>query len=89
MKNIVKRKCISCKELKNREEMFKVTCFENSLVLNPNSKQTGRSAYVCKNEECFKKMIKSKGLKRALKFNNDNIIKEIETKILNDINGLK
>ena len=88
MKNEIKRRCISCRQTKDRKEMIKITRIEDELIINPDSKKFGRSAYVCKNEECIKKMIKSKGIKRNLKFNNDNVIKQIEDKILNSFNEL-
>ena len=87
MKNLIKRRCISCRELKNRDEMIKITKFNDDLIINPSSKITGRSAYVCNNEECIKKMIKSKGIKRNLKFNNDTLIKQTENEILQNISG--
>ena len=87
MKNLIKRRCISCRELKNRDEMIKITKFNDDLIINPSSKTMGRSAYVCNNEECIKKMIKSKGIKRNLKFNNDTLIKQAENEILQNFNG--
>lgn len=88
MKNEIKRRCISCKELKNREEMIKITRYENHLIVEPDSKTMGRSAYICKNDECIKKMVKSKGIKRSLKFNNDVVIKQTEEKIIQKFSGL-
>lgn len=88
MKNEIKRRCISCRQIKDREKMIKITKVEDELIINPDSKTFGRSAYVCKNEECIKKMIKSKGIKRSLKYNNNGLIKQIEDKISNQINGL-
>lgn len=88
MKNEIKRRCISCRELKNREEMIKITRYENHLIVEPDSKTMGRSAYICKNDECIKKMVKSKGIKRNLKFNNDVVIKQTEEKIIQKFSGL-
>lgn len=88
MKNEIKRRCISCRELKNREEMIKITRYENHLIVEPDSKTMGRSAYICKNDECIKKMVKSKGIKRSLKFNNDVVIKQTEEKIIQKFSGL-
>ncbi len=86
MKKNILRQCRGCKNIKNREEMIKITLFDNSLFINPNSKTTGRSVYVCKNAACINNFIKNKGIKRGLKFNNGEIIKETEEnlkKILN------
>jgi predicted RNA-binding protein YlxR (DUF448 family) len=81
MKNIVKRQCRSCREIKNRDELIKITSSNDSLFINPDSKIFGRSVYVCKNEECIKNFIKIKGIKRGLKCNNEAQIKEIEEKL--------
>lgn len=78
MKNLIIRKCFGCKTLKNREEMVKITLSNGKLYINPNSKITGRSVYVCKNETCIKNFIKSKGIKRGLKFNDNKEIEKIE-----------
>ncbi len=86
MKKDVYRQCKGCKSIKNRDEMVKITRLGDFISINPNSKDTGRSIYVCKNEKCVKNLIKTKGIKRGLKFNNDEIIKETEKnlkKILN------
>ena len=81
MKNIIKRQCRACKNLKNREELIKITLFNDNLFINPDSKTLGRSVYVCKNEECIKNLIKFKGIKKGLKLNNDLKIKEIEEQL--------
>ena len=82
MKKTVERMCRGCRALKNREEMFKITKVDGELFLNPDSKTTGRSVYVCKNDACIKTFIKSKGIKRGLKFNNDSKIQELEAELL-------
>lgn len=83
MKKNILRQCKGCRNIKNREEMVKITLFNNSLFINPNSKIMGRSIYVCKNEECIKNLIKTKGIKRGLKFKDGEIIKETEEKLKN------
>ena len=83
MKNNVIRKCAGCKELKNRDDLIKITLKDSSLFINPDSKTMGRSVYVCKNESCIKAFIKTKGIKRSLKFNNDEAVKKTEAELLN------
>ena len=78
MKKNILRQCKGCRNVKNREEMLRITLFNNSLFINPNSKITGRSIYVCKNEDCIKNLIKTKGIKRGLKFSDGEIIKELK-----------
>ncbi len=81
-----KRKCQGCKELKDADSMYKITkeYKSNDIYFNPNSKILGRSAYVCKNNNCIKLMLKKKTLKNALKINDSS---KIECILLNIIKG--
>lgn len=73
------RKCQGCLKLINRDELIKITKLSNGeLVINPNSKELGRSVYVCKNAQCIKQFIKKKKLKTALKSSNMNENEKIE-----------
>ena len=67
----VKRKCAACGELKDRSEMIKITKEHKSgnVFVNPNSLTFGRSVYLCYNQECIIKALKSanKGINKALK----------------------
>lgn len=64
-----KRKCISCGELKNREELIKITKESTSgkLVIQPNSTTFGRSAYLCYNQECINMAFKKNRINKILK----------------------
>jgi predicted RNA-binding protein YlxR (DUF448 family) len=75
----IKRKCQGCLLLINRDELIKITKLPNGMLkINPNSKELGRSVYVCKNPECIKTFIKKKKLKTALKYSNMEEILRIE-----------
>ena len=67
------RKCVGCGELKSREDMIKITKDFKSgeIVVNPDSKTFGRSAYLCYNQNCIENALKKKKLNRALKTNTD------------------
>lgn len=78
----IKRKCQGCFEIKDRCDLIKITKLKNGeLLINPDSKELGRSAYVCKNEECIKTLIKKKRLKNALKCQNAGQISKIEEEL--------
>ena len=82
MQKEIKRKCQGCLKTIDRCNLIKITKLPNgSLKINPNSKELGRSVYVCKNAECIKIFIKKKNLKIALKANNMEEIAKIETKL--------
>ena len=65
------RKCIACGELKPRESMIKITKEHstNELVVEPNSKTFGRSAYLCYNRSCIENAFKKNKINRVLKIN--------------------
>ena len=64
-----KRKCISCGEVKPREELIRITKEHTSgnIVVQPNSKIFGRSAYLCYNENCINMAYKKNRLNKILK----------------------
>lgn len=67
-KKVPLRQCVGCREMKNKKELFRIIkTAENEILLDTTSKKNGRGAYICPNEECLAKAIKSKGLERSLK----------------------
>lgn len=66
----IQRKCISCGELKSRNELIKITKEYKSgnIVVQPDSKTFGRSVYLCYNENCINTALK-KGINKLLKTN--------------------
>ena len=65
------RKCVACGELFPRNTMIKITkhCFSSDVIVNPDSKTFGRSAYLCYNQNCIEQAMKKKRLNRVLKTN--------------------
>jgi len=65
----IERKCIGCDEIKNRDDLIKITKEHatNSLVINGNSKVFGRSAYLCYNSTCIENAFKKNKLQKILK----------------------
>lgn len=63
------RKCVGCSELKNRDELIKITRENktNAIFINPNSKIFGRSVYLCYNSSCIESALKKNKLARFLK----------------------
>ena len=68
-----KRKCIACGELKPKSELIRITKEHTSgdIVVEPNSKTFGRSAYLCYNQECINNALKKKKLNKALRTSAD------------------
>ncbi len=66
-KKIPERQCIGCGEIRPKKEMFRVVRSpEGELSIDFTGKKSGRGAYLCPDEKCLKKAIKSKKLGRSL-----------------------
>ena len=64
------RKCVGCGEFKTRENLIRIMKTDkDGLVVNPNSKTFGRSAYLCYNQSCIESAFKKSKLNKALKTN--------------------
>ena len=63
-----KRKCISCGEFKDKQNLIKITKISTGeIILNPTNFQHGRSVYLCKSQECLNIAIKNKRFNKAIK----------------------
>lgn len=60
--------CVVCREMHDKKELVRVVKDkEGNISIDESGKKNGRGAYICKNEECFKKLVKTKGLNKAFK----------------------
>lgn len=67
-KKIPQRMCLGCRCMKPKNELLRVVRSPEGVVsFDETGKAPGRGAYVCKNPECFKKIMKTKALSRTLK----------------------
>lgn len=71
--------CIVCHSMVDKRDLIRIIkTKEGEYLLDTTLKANGRGAYICKNPECFAKMIKTNGLNRAFK---ENIPNEVYEKI--------
>ena len=63
---IPKRMCVSCREMKEKEKLFRVV-FSEGAIIDKEGKMQGRGAYVCKDLSCIAHAEKKKGFERAFK----------------------
>lgn len=70
---MTERKCIGCGKIRPREKLLKITKEHKSgkIVIEPDSKTFGRSAYFCYNKDCQELALKKNKLNRALKTSED------------------
>ena len=66
-KKIPQRQCMGCRERKPKRDMIRIVRTPEGVVtLDFGGKMNGRGAYICPNNECLKKVQKSKALERSL-----------------------
>ena len=76
------RTCMACNQKKDKKELLRIVKNkENVVSIDKTGKQEGRGAYICKDEECLEKVIKSKRLEKALDT-------KISQEIYEDIRGV-
>lgn len=80
---MTERKCVGCGELKNKDELIKITKehISGNVIINPDSKVFGRSAYLCYNKSCVDAAFKKNKLQKVLK---TSISEELKGKLLNE-----
>jgi uncharacterized protein len=73
------RICIGCQEKMPKKELVRVVRSpDGSVVLDLTGKKSGRGAYICPREDCFKKAVKGKRLEKNLQQPiSDQLIAEI------------
>ena len=62
------RKCVGCNEMKPKKELVRVLRqVDGEVIIDATGKANGRGAYLCKNEACLARAVKTKALERSLK----------------------
>ena len=85
MKKKPQRSCVSCRTVRDKNELLRVVVTpEGDVVYDPTGKMSGRGAYLCPDEKCITTELKkaaklSKGLKKPL---SDEEIKELADSLL-------
>ena len=79
------RMCLGCREMKPKSELIRVVKSpEGEVSPDFTGKKPGRGAYVCHDENCFKRIIKSNAIARAFKMQISNdIIEELQNNLEN------
>ena len=65
LKKQPQRTCVACNEQKDKKDLLRIVKSKEGII-EPDitGKKNGRGAYICKNEDCLNKLIKSKRLER-------------------------
>lgn len=81
MKNSPERKCAGCQKTAPRNEFIRILKENSSgnIIIEPNTKQFGRSVYICKKEDCLKNALKKNRLAKNLRTTiEQDIIKKLK-----------
>lgn len=83
MKNLPKRTCIGCNEIKLKKELIRIVKNkEGQILVDKTGKANGRGAYICDNIQCLEKAIKTKRLERNFETKiSDEIYEELRKMI--------
>lgn len=83
VKKVPERRCVGCQGTFPKKELLRVVRSpEGEISIDFTGKKSGRGAYLCQNEACFKKAKKSGILKRALECEiSDEIYAQLEKEI--------
>ena len=65
----IERTCIVCKQKQDKNQMSRIVCDGQSVLIENEKKLNGRGAYICKDEKCISSLIKNKSLNRAFRKN--------------------
>lgn len=69
-KKIPERMCIGCRTTHPKTDLIRVVRSpEHVYSVDLSGKSPGRGAYICRNEECFRRAEKEHGFERAFKSN--------------------
>ena len=67
-KQIPLRQCIGCRQMKAKSELVRIIKTpDNEICLDKTGKMNGRGAYICLDNNCYNKAVKSKGIEKSLK----------------------
>jgi len=82
MKKLPERTCMACNKQVPKNELLRIVKSKDGTIdVDLTGKKNGRGAYICKNEECLNKIIKTKRLEKI--FEN-----EISNEIYETIRGV-
>lgn len=66
MKHIPQRQCVGCREMKPKTELVRVVKSPDGVVtVDLKGKAPGRGAYVCRQQTCLDRAVKTRALERA------------------------
>ncbi len=74
------RRCVVCRRVDDRQEFLRIVRKKDGeIVFDPDFREFGRSAYMCKRRECIEKAFRKRKLEKSLRV--DSIDREIKERL--------
>lgn len=89
MKKIVQRTCMGCNSKRDKKDLLRLVFNKNNeMFVDETGKAQGRGAYICSDEKCLDKLIKTKRLERVFEAKiNDKLYENIRGVIIEKKNN--
>lgn len=82
MKQMPQRTCVGCMQKKDKKDLIRIVKNkENEIFVDKTGKKEGRGIYICDNQECLEKAIKTKKIEKTFET-------KISEEIYNDLRGV-
>lgn len=84
VKKVPQRMCVGCQEMKPKRQLIRLVRTPDDIIeIDLTGKRSGRGAYICPGEDCFKKAVKGKKLEKALRVPiSSNVFSELEKELV-------
>ena len=67
-KRVPQRTCVACRTVRSKRDLLRVVRAPDGAVsIDESGKQSGRGAYLCRQQKCWQKALAERHLERALK----------------------
>lgn len=81
-KKVPERTCMACNTQKPKQELLRIVKSKDGIIeIDLTGKKNGRGAYICKDENCFNKIVKSKRLEKVFEM-------QLSEEVYNSIRGV-
>lgn len=77
-KKIPLRMCVSCRQMKPKNELVRVVNTPNGVIVDATGKINGRGVYLCKCKECITRALNSKKFDKVNGFSLISVKDELE-----------
>lgn len=78
VKRVPERMCVSCRQMKPKNELVRIVLVEDKAVVDATGKLNGRGVYLCKCRQCLERALKNKKFAKAYGFSLADVEQELE-----------